>query len=181
MEWAEETKNYLNELVKKSGVKVGGAKASAMEAIVMLLDENTLNGTLCAMKHDAQKAKELKEDISKLQLERDEYSLSVYSLKSNYENMSKQKLILDAEVKALTERAKTLRETVDIAEMLPEERSRFNAYKRALEIGTKITKEATSVRLAIDNDVMAQIIRSAAIVAAGFTPREKRNTQEEKS
>lgn len=86
IEWAEETKKLSQRIDKK----VGSAKASAMEAIIMLLDNNTLNGTLCAMKRDAQKA----------------------------------------------------------------------------------------ARLSIDKDVMAQIIRSASNVAAGFAPQKKMDTQE---
>lgn len=176
MVWAGNAREYLNALIRKSTISRTSATSAAVAEIITLLDGEQLDGLLSAMKRDCNQANALKTEIAKLQ----EASARLYSYRNDMQNVCaevrEQKLQLDAEVKALTEKAEALKITVDLAEMLPDERSRLNAYKQALEMGVKTAKEA-AVWAKIDNDVMAQIIRSAANVAAGFMPQGKQDTQ----
>ena len=46
----EISKDYLNRLLEKSGVKLGSAKASAMASLIEILDANSLDGLITSIK-----------------------------------------------------------------------------------------------------------------------------------
>ena len=172
MVWAGNAREYLNALIRKSTISRTSATAAAVAEIITLLDGEQLDGLLSAMKRDCSQANKLRneiEDLKKIASRLVSYRDNVADVCSELEE---QKSSLDAEVKALTEKAESLKTTIALSEMLPEERSRLNAYAQSIETGVK-TVQANSRLGKIDNDVMAQIIRSAANVAAGFTPQKK--------
>lgn len=176
MVWAGNAREYLNALIRKSTISRTSVTSAAVAEIITLLDGEQLDGLLSAMKRDCAQANELRneiEDLKKIASRLVSYRDNVADVCSELEE---QKSSLDAEVKALTEKAESLKTTIALSEMLPEERSRLNAYAQAIETGVQTAQ--TNSRLGkIDNDVMAQIIRSAANVAAVFMPQKK---QEEK-
>lgn len=176
--WAGNAREYLNALIRKSTISRTSATSAAVAEIITLLDGEQLDGLLSAMRRDCNQQESLEKQITELK----KIATRLNSYRDNVaavcSELEEQKSSLYAEVKALTEKAKSLKITADLAEMLPDERSRLNAYKQALEIGVKTAKEATT-RAKIDDDVTAQIIRSAANVAAGFMPNGKHETQQE--
>ena len=172
MVWAGNAREYINALIRKSTISRTSATSAAVAEIITLLDGEQLDGLLSAMKRDCAQANELRnkiEDLKKIASRLVSYRDNVADVCSELEE---QKSSLDAEVKALTEKAESLKTTIALSEMLPEERSRLNAYAQSIETGVK-TAQANSRLGKIDNDVMVQIIRSAANVAAGFMPQKK--------
>ena len=152
----EDSRDYLNKLITKSGVKMGTAKQAAMVAIIELLDENTLDGLIKSIQADYNSMK-------------DELRWLTYNIQeAKRAEIQKRGEVnaLKEEVNALTLEIERLREDKDekmqemLCEgMLPEERSRVLAFNAAM----KLMEERYGRRADAD-----QIIRSASNVAANW-------------
>ncbi len=153
---------YINRLITASDAKIGAQKQAAMCEIIKLLDENSLNGLLASIQHDYDNAKMF---VASIDMEKSNLVMmkgEIKTLKGQSDRLldaiSKQK----EELNDLTLKKEKLSDEVDLYEMTPEDRSRLNTYKFALETG----EEFCGAR--IDSDLMIQIVRSASNVATGF-------------
>ena len=152
----EDSRDYLNKLITKSGVKMGTAKQAAMVAIIELLDENTLDGLIKSIRADYNSMK-------------DELRWLTYNIQeAKRAEIQKRGEVnaLKEEVNAMTLEIERLREDKDkkmqemLCEgMLPEERSRVLAFNAAM----KLAEERYGHEADAD-----QIIRSASNVAANW-------------
>ena len=152
----EDSRDYLNKLITKSGVKMGTAKQAAMVAIIELLDENTLDGLIKSIRADYNSMK-------------DELRWLTYNIQeAKRAEIQKRGEVnaLKEEVNAMTLEIERLREDKDkkmqemLCEgMLPEERSRVLAFNAAM----KLMEERYGRRADAD-----QVIRSASNVAANW-------------
>jgi chromosome segregation ATPase len=154
---------YINRLITASDAKIGAQKQAAMCEIIKLLDENSLNGLLASIQRDYDNAKQLalaidvaKDNLSCLRIEKKHLSEQLEQLQVA---ISKRK----EEFENLTLKKEQLSKAIDIYEMTPEDRSRFNTYRLALKEGEEFCGGRTN------NDLISQIVRSASNVATGFT------------
>ena len=145
----EDSRDYLNKLITKSGVKMGTAKQAAMVAIIELLDENTLDGLIKSIQADYNSMK-------------DELRWLTYNIQEA-ERAKIQKLEevkeLNLEIERLVEDKDKKMQEMLCEGMLPEERSRVLAFNAAM----KLMEERYGRRADAD-----QIIRSASNVAANW-------------
>lgn len=159
----EYSRDYLNNLISKSGVKMGTAKQAAMVAIIELLDENTLDGLI----------KSIRADYNRMQVELSQKDDAItdrknklFSLTINAEQKEKEYIGKLEQIKTLNLQIERLVEERDKKKMemlceglLPEERSRLLAFDAAM----KLMEERYGRRADAD-----QIIRSASNVAANW-------------
>ena len=145
----EDSRDYLNKLITKSGVKMGTAKQAAMVAIIELLDENALDGLIKSIRADYNSMK-------------DELRWLTYNIQEA-ERAKIQKLEevkeLNLEIERLVEDKDKKMQEMLCEGMLPEERSRVLAFNAAM----KLMEERYGRRADAD-----QIIRSASNVAANW-------------
>lgn len=160
----EISKEYLDRLLKESGVKLGGAKASAMVAIIELLDANALDGLLASIKEDYGQMLEATKNLSNLRSQEQHSLWRVGQLEKEIASLHTQISQLEERIKSLKDEEQTAHFEAALRGCLEEERSRLVAYEAAIRIG----KGAFSG--SISSDVMEQIVRSASNVAAGFVP-----------
>lgn len=159
----EYSRDYLNNLISKSGVKMGTAKQAAMVAIIELLDENALDGLI----------KSIRADYNRMQVELSQKDDAItdrknklFSLTINAEQKEKEYSGKLEQIKTLNLQIERLVEERDKKKMdmlceglLPEERSRLLAFDAAM----KLMEERYGRRADAD-----QIIRSASNVAANW-------------
>lgn len=157
----EISKDYLSRLLEQSGVKLGGAKASAMTALIELLDENTLNGLLASIKKDYTSMQEAVKALEAIRQEVQAYQARLTQLRSSEHSLRTQIDGLYASIDKLKSEESTARFENELRGCREEERSRVLAYEAAIRIG----KAAYSDH--VPNDAMPQILRSASNVAAG--------------
>lgn len=179
MSMTETTNDYLNRLIRESGVKPGSGKQAAMVEIIKLLDENSLNGLLASIKTDYERAmytielsKELPATIEKYKKEEEKAREHREAAIIERDKVQSEVFKLNREIRELRETIAELEEKRGKLEMLPEDLSRLLAYEAAIEIG----KRAFDGKR-IGNDEMKQIIRSASNVASNWVrvnPEEKK-------
>ena len=168
----EISREYLDRLLKESGVKLGGAKASAMVALIERLDTNALNGLLASIKEDYAAMLEATKKLSSLQQDVQEYNSRIRQLQHTIGTLRTQAQQLESRIKSLKDEEQTAQFEAELRGCREEERSRLVAYEAAIRIG----KGAFSG--SVSSDVMAQILRSASNVAAGFVPVSTVNVEE---
>lgn len=159
----EYSRDYLNNLIAKSGVKMGTAKQGAMVAIIELLDENTLDGLIKSIRDDYNR---MKAELSQKDDAITERKNAIFSLTINAEQKEKEYSGKLEQIKTLNLQIERLVEERDKKKMdmlceglLPEERSRLLAFDAAM----KLMEERYGRRADAD-----QIIRSASNVAANW-------------
>lgn len=160
----EFSKEYLERLIKESGVKLGGAKASAMVAIIELLDANALDGLLASIRRDFSALQDATKNLSILEMNERGAKYRVAQLERCISSLTEQKRQLETQIELLKDEEQTARFDADFRGCREEERSRLLAYEAAIMIGKNAFGDDVS------SDVMEQIIRSASNVAAGFVP-----------
>lgn len=149
--------DYLNRLLDENGVKCNSAaKRSAIISIIQLLDENKLNGLLESIREDYDKARELikygqlwREEIDRRRVAANELTSEIATKRQELHRLEKEGM-------------QAIEEAKD-KEILPEERSRLRAYEKAISIGEDALGNGST------SSQRMQVIRSAGIVAAGFT------------
>lgn len=159
----EYSRDYLNNLIAKSGVKMGTAKQAAMVAIIELMDENTLDGLIKSIKQDynimkeelSQKDEAITDRKNKL------FTLTINAQQKEKEYSGKLEAIkaLNLEIERLTEERDKKKMDMLCEGLLPEEKSRLLAFDAAM----KLMEERYGLRADAD-----QIIRSASNVAANW-------------
>lgn len=159
----EYSRDYLNNLISKSGVKMGTAKQAAMVAIIELLDENTLGGLIKSIRADynrmqvelSQKDDAITDRKNKL------FSLTINAEQKEKEYSGKLEQIktLNLQIERLVEDKDKKMQEMLCEGMLPEERSRVLAFNAAM----KLMEDRYGRRADAD-----QIIRSASNVAANW-------------
>lgn len=159
----EYSRDYLNNLISKSGVKMGTAKQAAMVAIIELLDENTLDGLIKSIRADYNSMKvELSQKGKTMDL-REKELLRLTSCIREADAIVKEKYktvdALEIEINRLTEERDKKKMDMLCEGLLPEERSRLLAFDAAM----KLMEERYGRRADAD-----QIIRSASNVAANW-------------
>ena len=159
----EYSRDYLNNLISQSGVKMGTAKQAAMVAIIELLDKNILGGLINAIQSDYNSIVEeiSHKDIAIARRERELARLtgSIQRLEEVITQKLEQIKELDLEIDRLGEaNDKKILETL-CEGMLPEDRSRILAFNAAMKLAEK------QYGTIADAD---QIIRSASNVAANW-------------
>lgn len=160
----EYSRDYLNNLISKSGVKMGTAKQAAMVAIIELLDENTLDGLIKSIRADYNS---MKVELSKKDDAITDRKNRLFSLTINAEQKEKEYSGKLEQIKTLNLQIDRLVEERDKKKMdmlceglLPEEKSRLLAFDAALRL-----LDDRYGRRGVDAD---QIIRSASNVAANW-------------
>ena len=132
----EYSRDYLNNLIAKSGVKMGTAKQAAMVAIIELLDENALDGLIKSIRadYDSMVAEIGQKDIA-IERRNKELDRLTGSIQLAEEEM-RQKLEtikeLNLEIEQLKEDKEKKRLDMLCEGMLPEERSRVLAFNVTL-------------------------------------------------
>ena len=159
----EYSRDYLNNLISQSGVKMGTAKQAAMVAIIELLDENTLDGLIKSIQADYNSMKvELSQKGKTMDL-REKELLRLTSCIREADAIVKEKYktvdALDIEINRLTEERDKKKMDMLCEGLLPEERSRLLAFDAAIRLlddryGRRVDAE--------------QVIRSASNVAANW-------------
>lgn len=157
----EISKDYLSRLLEQSGVKLGGAKASAMTALIELLDENTLNGLLASIKEDYTAMQEAVKALEAVRQEVQAYQARLAQLRSSEHSLRTQIDGLYASIDKLKSEESAARFENELRGCREEERSRVLAYEAAIRIGKAAYGDH------VPNDAMPQILRSASNVAAG--------------
>lgn len=157
----EVSREYLNRLLEQSGVKLGGAKASAMAALIELLDANALDGLLASIRADYDTMKSATKNLDYLKQQEDFYQSRIGSARRLLAQLEEQAKQTERRIESLKEEEKTAQFEADLRGCREEERSRLIAYEAAIRIG----KAAYGDR--ISSDAMSQILRSASNVAAG--------------
>ena len=170
----EYSRDYLNNLISKSGVKMGTAKQAAMVAIIELLDENTLDGLIKSIQADynsmkvelSQKDKVIDRSVEKLRWLTNSIQEAERAKIQKLEEVKE----LNIEIERLTEERNKKKMDMLCEGLLPEERSRLLAFDAAM----KLMEERYGRRADAD-----QIIRSASNVAANWRHEpEKANRKE---
>lgn len=149
--------DYLNRLLDENNVRCNSAaKRSAIISIIQLLDENKLNGLLESIREDYDKARELikdgqlwQEEINRKRVVTNELTSEIVTKREELHRLKKEGM-------------QAIEEAKD-KEILPEERSRLRAYEKAISIGEDALGNGST------SSQRMQVIRSAGIVAAGFT------------
>ena len=159
----EYSRDYLNNLISKSGVKMGTAKQAAMVSIIELLDENTLDGLIKSIRADynrmqvelSQKDDAITDRKNKL------FSLTINAAQKEKEYSGKLEQIktLNLQIERLVEERDKKKMEMLCEGLLPEEKSRLLAFDAAM----KLMEERYGRRADAD-----QIIRSASNVAANW-------------
>lgn len=156
------SKEYIERLLKESGVKLGGAKACAITTLVELLDANSLDGLLASIRADYDAMKAATKNLDYLKRQEDYYQNCIASTRRQLTQLETKVEQTQKRVKALKEEEQTEQFEADLRGCREEERSRLIAYEAAIRIG----KAAYGDR-SISSDAMNQILRSASNVAAG--------------
>ena len=159
----EYSRDYLNKLIAKSGVKMGTAKQGAMVAIIELLDENALDGLIKAIRADynrmqvelSQKDKVIDRSVEKLRWLTNSIQEAERAKIQKLEEVKE----LNLEIERLVEDKDKKMQEMLCEGMLPEERSRVLAFNAAM----KLMEDRYGRRADAD-----QIIRSASNVAANW-------------
>ena len=170
----EYSRDYLNKLIAQSGVKMGTAKQAAMVAIIELLDENSLDGLIKAIRADYNR---MQVELSQKEDAITERKNKIFSLTINADLKEKEYMRKLEQIKALNLEINRLTEERDKKKMdmlceglLPEEKSRLLAFDAAM----KMMEERYGRRADAD-----QIIRSASNLAANWRHEpEKANGKE---
>lgn len=153
----ETSVDYLNRLLDENDAKFNSAaKRSVIISIIQLLDENKLNGLLESIREDYDKARELIDDGQFWQEKIDRMRVAANELTDEIDTKSQELHRLKKEGMQAIEEAKD-------KEILPGERSRLRAYEKAISIGEDALGNSST------SSQRMQVIRSAGIVAAGFT------------
>lgn len=160
----EESREYINRLLAKSGVKLGTAKSTAMTAIIELLDENALNGLIKAIKFDYESMQKELTYRQQLRVENEKVKGAVEELIKQRDGLIKQRDELRERINALESDAKEKEFLATINGCCEAEKSRVIAYKAAIEIGMQ------QLPRHYDDNALAQVIRSASNVAANWMP-----------
>lgn len=168
----EISKEYIERLLKESGVKLGGAKACAITTLVEMLDANSLDGLLASIRADYDAMKTATKNLDYLKQQEEYYQGRIGSCRRLLAQLETQAEQTEERIKALKEEEQTAQLEADLRGCLDEERSRLVAYEAAIRIG----KAAYGDR--IPSDAMNQILRSASNVAAGFVPVSKKQVEE---
>lgn len=166
------SKEYIERLLKESGVKLGGAKACAITTLVEMLDANSLGGLLASIKEDYTAMQNATKSLSTLRQQEQHCEERIAQLQRTRASLNAQIWEAEKRVKALKEEEQTAQFEADLRGCREEERSRLIAYEAAIRIG----KAAYGDR--IPSDAMNQILRSASNVAAGFVPIPKKQNEE---
>ena len=166
------SKEYIERLLKESGVKLGGAKACAITTLVELLDANSLDGLLASIRADYDAMKTATKNLDDLKQQEDHYQNCIASTRRQLTQLETKVEQTQKRVKALKEEEQTAQFEADLRGCWEEERSRLIAYEAAIRIG----KAAYGDR--IPSDAMNQILRSASNVAAGFVPIPKKQNED---
>lgn len=159
----EYSRDYLNKLITKSGVKMGTAKQGAMVAIIELLDENALDGLIKSILADynsmkvelSQKDKVIDRSVEKLRWLTNSIQEAERAKIQKLEEVKE----LNLEIERLEEEKGKKRLEALCEGILPEEKSRVLAFNAAM----KLMEERYGRRADAD-----QIIRSASNVAANW-------------
>ena len=159
----EYSRDYLNKLIAKSGVKMGTAKQGAMVAIIELLDENALDGLIKSIRADynsmqvelSQKDKVIDRSVEKLRWLTNSIQEAERAKIQKLEEVNE----LNLEIERLVEDKDKKMQELLCEGMLPEERSRVLAFNAAM----KLMEDRYGRRADAD-----QIIRSASNVAANW-------------
>ena len=159
----EDSKDYLNKLIAKSGVKMGTAKQAAMVAIIELLDENTLDGLIKSIQADynsmkvelSQKDKVIDRSVEKLRWLTNSIQEAERAKIQKLEEVKE----LNIEIERLTEERNKKKMEMLCEGLLPEEKSRLLAFDAAI----RLLDDRYGRRVDAD-----QIIRSASNVAANW-------------
>lgn len=100
--------DYLRRLIAESGVKLGSAKASAMAAIIELIDENSLGGLLKSIRDDydvalnlAKQAADMREECYALCSEKRRTQSEIETLQHQRDNLAQEVEALRNEKKKL--------------------------------------------------------------------------------
>lgn len=153
----ETSVDYLKRLLDENNAKFNSAaKQSVIISIIQLLDENKLNGLLESICEDYDKARELIKHGQLWQEKIDRMRIETNKLTAEIATKSQELYRLETEGMQAIEGAKD-------KEILPEERSRLRAYEKAISIGKDALGSGST------SSERMQVIRSAGIVAAGFT------------
>ena len=159
----EYSRDYLNKLITKSGVKMGTAKQAAMVAIIELFDENSLEGMIKAIRADYNRMQEelSQKDDAITDRKNKLFTLTINAQQKEKEYSGKLEAIkaLNLEIERLTEERNKKKMDMLCEGLLPEERSRLLAFDAAM----KLMEERYGRRADAD-----QIIRSASNVAANW-------------
>ena len=159
----EDSRDYLNKLIAKSGVKIGTAKQAAMVAIIELLDENALDGLIKSIRADynrmqvelSQKDDAITDRKNKLF----ELTINAVQKEKEYSGKLEQIKALNLQIERLVEERDKKKMDMLCEGLLPEERSRLLAFDAAM----KLMEDRYGRRADAD-----QIIRSASNVAANW-------------
>lgn len=153
----ETSVDYLNRLLDENNVKCNSAaKRSAIISIIQLLDENKLNGLLESIREDYDKARKLIKYGESKQETIDRMCVATNKLTAEIATKRQELHRLEKKGMQAIEEAKD-------KEILPGERSRLRAYEKAISIGEDALGNFST------SSQRMQVIRSAGIVAAGFT------------
>lgn len=154
------SKEYLDRLIKASGIKMNSAKHQAMIAIIDQLDENSLGGLLESIREDYKHAVQMIKQLDSLKINVAGCNNELSILRSEINQLKFKRDKLADEVRTLQDKIIALEKEGNMLEMLPDERSRVLAYETAIGIGMKqIGKMLPS------DDMIKQVIRSASNVA----------------
>ena len=155
---AEGSYDYLNRLLKQSGVPVGQVRYEAMVKIIQLLDENSLDGLLESMRKDYEKAKAYAAKIQEYQHASAMYAHRCEELRTQVKNLEKHMEQLMQDLEAQGAEIQKEKERLILDGCLPEDISRVMAYKAALNIGSEAYRRYS---------VTDQVLRSASNVVWG--------------
>lgn len=165
----EISKDYLNKLLQESGVKLGGAKHSAMIEIINLLDEHSLEGLLKSIREDYDSACKTIASAQKAFDDRNRSWQAVEELKREYNKIFGEITGLRETKKAEEKELSLLRHEKNLAGCTEEDTSKVRAFKAAIDIAFDAVKNQTSV-YEINAATVQQILRSAANVVGGYVP-----------
>lgn len=156
------SRDYLNNLIAKSGIKVGTAKATAVAAIIELIDENSLDGLIKSIRSDYDDMRQILGKKNDLLAECRQLCLEVNDASRQLEDIRSKIQVEKDALQKLREQVREEEFDASIAGCSDGEKSRILAYKAAIDIG----KRQFFGR--ITDDDIKQILRSASNVAANW-------------
>lgn len=149
--------DYLRRLIAESGVKLGSAKASAMAAIIELLDENSLDGLLKSIRDDYDNALTLTKRIANMREEGFRLDCAKRRTQSEIEALQRQRDNLAQEVEALRNEVKKLDYEQRLGRCDYGAAGRLRAYKIAIDVALEKAPKPLTDRC------YAAIVKSACV------------------
>lgn len=149
--------DYLRRLIAESGVKLGSAKASAMTAIISLLDQNSLDGLLESIRSDYDNALTLTKQATDMREECFLLCSEKRRTQSEIETLQYQRDNLAQEVEVLRNEKKKLDRECVIGKCGYGQAGMLRAYQIAIDIALEKAPRPLTDRC------YAAIVRSACV------------------